>query len=115
MKFFYKVVAYLLILLGAIHTALTPMFYNEFSLGALWFAGAGLALIYLGLLNIVAERIYQNWILTICIVANLIGTAFCVLIMFILHEIQAIIGLILFLAITISSIYARLSLKTGSS
>jgi hypothetical protein len=115
MRLFYKVITYLLMLLGVIHTALTPMFYKDFSLGAVWFAGAGLALIYLGLLNIAAERIYRDWILTICIVANFISTAFGVFIIFVLPEIQAIIALVLFLAITISSIYIRLGLKTGSS
>lgn len=115
MKLFYKVIAYLLMLLGVIHTALTPMFYKSFSLRAVWFAGAGLALIYLGLLNIATEQVNQPRIFTICIAANLIGIAFGVLIIFVLPEIQAIIALVLFLAITISSVYIRLGLKVEAS
>ena len=46
----------LLVALGVVHTALTPMFYGRFTLGALWFAGSGLAMIFAGLLNLTLSR-----------------------------------------------------------
>ena len=107
MRQFYRITAYLL-LIGVIHTALTPVFYHEFSPDALWFAGTGLALVFLGLLNITAERVFEPWILNICVVANLVGCIYSILIVIVLPEIQAVAGLLIFLAVTIGSILARL-------
>jgi hypothetical protein len=105
MKLFYRISAYLL-LIGVLHTALTPLFYDRFSPDALWFAGTGLALVYLSLLNIVAERSRERWMLKLCIAANLAGLIYGALIVFVLPEIQAFISLFIFLAVTIGSTYA---------
>ena len=105
MKNFYRISAYLL-LIGVIHAALTPLFYDKFSPDALWFAGTGLALVFLSLLNIVAERIRAGWILKICVAANLIGFIYGVLIVIALPETQAFISLAIFVAVTIGSIFA---------
>ncbi len=105
MKLFYKISAYLL-LIGVVHTALTPLFYDQFSPEALWFAGTGLALVYLSLLNIMAERSRADWMLKICVAANLAGLIYGVLIVFALPEIQAFISLFIFLAVTAGSVYA---------
>jgi hypothetical protein len=105
MKLFYRISAYLL-LIGVLHTALTPLFYDRFSPDALWFAGTGLALVYLSLLNIVAERRREGWMLKLCTAANLAGLIYGALIVFALPEIQAFISLFIFLAVTIGSTYA---------
>jgi hypothetical protein len=105
MKNFYRISAYLL-LIGVVHTALTPLFYDKFSPDALWFAGTGLAVIFLGLLNIVTERVREPWMLKICVAANIVGLIYCVLIVFALPEIQAFISLVIFLAVTAGSIFA---------
>ena len=107
MKHFYKISAYLL-LIGVVHTALTPLFYDRFSADALWFAGTGLALIYLSLLNIAAEKSRAKWMLKICLAANLAGLIYGVLIVLVLPEIQAFISLFIFLAVSIGSGYALL-------
>lgn len=107
MKLFYKISAYLL-LIGVVHTALTPLFYNKFSPDALWFAGTGLALIFLSLLNIAAERIYTTWMLKICVVANLAGLVYAILVVIALPEIQAFLSLFIFLSVAVSSVYALL-------
>jgi hypothetical protein len=104
-ELFYRISAYLL-MIGVIHTALTPLFYARFSPDALWFAGTGLGLVYQSLLNIVAERSRANWMLKICVAANLAGLIYGVLIVFALPEIQAFISLFIFLAVTIGSVYA---------
>jgi hypothetical protein len=104
-KLFYKISAYLL-LIGVIHTALTPLFYDRFSSDALWFAGTGLALVYLSLFNIVAERSRANWMLKICVAANLAGLIYGILIVLALPEFQAFISLLIFLAVTAGSIFA---------
>ena len=111
MKHFYKISAYLL-LIGVVHTALTPLFYEQLSADALWFAGTGLALIYLSLLNIAAEKSRAKWMLKICLAANLAGLIYGVLIVLALSGILAFVSLLIFLAVTIGSAYALLeSLK----
>lgn len=109
MRQFYRITAYLL-LIGVIHTALTPVFYPEFSPDALWFAGTGLALVFLSLLNIAAERVCEPWILNMSIVANLVGCIYNVLIVIALPEFQAFVSLLIFLAVTTGSIFVRMSL-----
>jgi hypothetical protein len=109
MRSFYRITAYLL-LIGLIHTALTPVFYPEFSPDALWFAGTGLALVFLSLLNIAAERVCEPWILNMSISANLVGCIYSILIVIALPEFQAFASLLIFLAVTISSIFVRVSL-----
>ncbi len=106
MRLFYRITAYLLSL-GVIHTALTPLFYDRFSPDALWFAGTGLALVFLGLLNLVAERIWQAWAINICIAANVAGCIYGILVAIALPEIQAYVAAIIFIAIVIASILAR--------
>ena len=111
MRRFYRISAYLL-LIGVIHTALTPVFYPEFSPAALWFAGTGLALVFLSLLNIAAERVCEPWILNMSIVANLLGCIYSILIVIALPEFQAYVSLLIFLAVTIGSIVMRMNLES---
>lgn len=112
MRRFYKIAAYSLSL-GVIHTALTPLFYDRFSPDALWFAGTGLALVFLGLLNIVAERVWETWALNVCIAANLIGCVYGILTVIVLPEIQAYVGLLVFVAVATGSILARLNTRSA--
>ena len=109
MRLFYRIAAYSLSSLGVIHTALTPLFYDRFSPDALWFAGTGLALVFLGLLNLVAERIWQAWAINVCIAANLVGCVYGILVAIALPEIQAYVAAAIFIAVVIASILARRS------
>ena len=111
MRLFYRITAYSLSL-GVIHTALTPLFYDRFSPDALWFAGTGLALVFLGLLNLVAERVWEVWALNICIAANLIGCVYGALVVIALPEIQAYAALLIFVAVATGSILARLNTRS---
>ena len=111
MHLFYKIASCSLAL-GLIHTALTPLFYDHLSPAALWFAGTGLALVFLGLLNLAAERVGKAWLLTICIAANSIMTVFCFFIITVLPEVQAYLGLLFTLAVTVASIGCRLKIKS---
>jgi len=107
MRLFYRVATYGL-LLGIAHTALTPLFYAGLSPDALWFAGTGLALIFLGLLNVAAERVFEPWILNLCIAANLIGCVYGMLLVVALPAAQAFAALAIFLAVAVGSIFVRL-------
>ena len=110
MRLFYRITAYSLSL-GVIHTALTPLFYDRFSPDALWFAGPGLALVFLGLLNLMAERVWEVWALNICIAANLIGCVYGILVAVALPEIQAYVALVVFIAAVATSLLARQSAR----
>lgn len=46
----------LIVLIGALHVALTPCIYEQFSLDALWFAGSGIGVMLIGALTILAEH-----------------------------------------------------------
>jgi len=90
---------------------LTPLFYPRLSPDALWFAGTGLALVFLGLLNLAAERVWQGWLVNTCIFANLIMLVFNCLIVVVLAEVQAYVSLFLCLALTSAAILARLQIN----
>lgn len=91
--YIYQKVSYLL-MLGVIHSSLTPLFYSSFSQEAMWFFGTGLSLVFLGFLNIATSRLLEPWLLTITLFANIIGTLFSIMILFTgLIEVQAFIAL----------------------
>jgi hypothetical protein len=94
MKVFYSISAYVLVALGTGHTLLTPVFYPDFSADALWFAGTGLALLFLGLFNIATLQNSIPTLLNLCVIANLIGLIFLALVTVAVPEIQAFIALL---------------------
>lgn len=83
-----------LLMLGVIHSALTPLFYKFLSPDGMWFFGTGLTLVFLCLLNIAASKLLDKWLLKTTLAANFIGTSFSILIVIVLHEPQAFIGLL---------------------
>jgi len=94
MRIFYKIVMGLIIALGSLHSILTFVFYKEFSPRALWFFGAGLALLMLGFLNVANFRHGSDKIIrTLCVVSNLIFTALFVAASFIMPDPQVYVGI----------------------
>ena len=53
LQFITRRLAVAAMLLGAVHLALAPLAYREWSLDALWFVGAGLAIIAAAAINLV--------------------------------------------------------------
>lgn len=107
MKKVYSIATGIIVFLGVGHTVLTPMFYPAFSADALWFAGTGLALLFLGLLNWVAIRANLLWIYRFVIPANVIGGAFLTAVVAALPEIQAFLAVIAVWLMALASIFAR--------
>lgn len=107
----YKASSYLL-MLGVIHAALTPLFYDFLSPNGMWFFGAGLALVFLSLLNIAASQLLNMWLLKLAFIANIIGTIYALLIVFVLQQPQAYIGLLFHLIVLTSSIFVIRYLMT---
>jgi MFS-type transporter involved in bile tolerance (Atg22 family) len=99
----------LLTALGTVHTVLTPVFYGRFSLSALWFAGSGLTMIFLGFLNIALSRAIgrDRLVQILCHVANLITTVFGILLVTVDSEPQVIFGLVLIVLMTVTAFMLR--------
>ena len=101
LKTIHKISSWLLAALGVVHTALTPMFYGRLSVGSMWFAGSGIAMIAVGFLNIATSRHAGDFLLRIlCYVINLLTVVFGILIVTVDNEPQVIFGLLLMITIT---------------
>jgi hypothetical protein len=105
----HKISSCLLIALGIVHTSLTPMFYGRLSLNALWFAGSGLTMIFLGLLNIGVNRSMgrDRLMRILCRAANVVTTVFGVLLVTLDSEPQVIFGLVLIILMTATAFMLR--------
>lgn len=103
----HKLSTYTLLALGLIHTLLTSLFYPAFNTDALWFAGTGLGLIFLGLLNLVMVRAPTLASINLCLMGNLVGLVYSISIVIEMPEPRAWAGLIAFMAITFSSIFSK--------
>lgn len=101
----HSIASYLLIALGAVHTALTPVFYTPLTPNAMWFAGAGLAMVFAGFLNVILSRgagrdSLARWLMH---VANLLVLAFGAMTVFLDSEPQVVFGMLLIATITVTA------------
>ena len=48
--------AWMILVLGVVHLCVTPFVYSRFTQAAVWFAGAGLAGVFAGMLNLIRIR-----------------------------------------------------------
>ncbi|MBA2338972.1 MAG: hypothetical protein H0V88_01130 [Pyrinomonadaceae bacterium] len=101
----HRITSYLLIALGIVHTSLTPVFMSRLSPGAMWFAGAGLAMVVLGFLNVCLRRDAgrDRVVRLLCHVANVVFTMFGGLTAFVINEPQGYFGLVLLSVLTVTS------------
>lgn len=109
LKTLHQISSYLLIALGVVHTSLTPVFINRLSPGALWFAGAGLAMVVLGFLNVCLRRDAgrDRVVQILCHVANVLSTIFGALTAYVIDEPQGYFGLVLLITLTVTSFMLR--------
>ena len=102
----HKISSYLFIVLGIIHTSVTPLIIGRFSLNALWFAGSGLAMLFAGFLNIVLSRSIgqdDRFVRILCYITNITILVFGATIIKVLREPQAIIGLLLIVIMNLTA------------
>lgn len=101
----HKIITGLMVALGLLHVAFTFHDYDSFSLRALWFASAGVALVLAGFLNIVLLRDVGKdkvvWLL--CLITNIIFAAMFTLALSLMMQPQVFVGLALFAAATITA------------
>lgn len=98
LKTLYKISTYLIILLGIVHVLFTIQGYGRWTLNAMWFLGAGLAIIFAGFLNLILirDKSHDTVVRLLCLIADwtcflLFGAA-----LFLLTEPQVYLGLALF-------------------
>lgn len=64
--------------LGLVHILCTPFLYESFNADAVWFAGNGLLLINLGLLNLARTLCDSKTMQNICFAANGLYVIYCI-------------------------------------
>jgi hypothetical protein len=100
----------LLIILGVCHTSFTPVFYKTFDLNALWFAGTGLAFVFLGLINVFRLQTTVMFIRLLCSISNALALIFSIFIFLKMAQAQVFISLfILLILLGLSLMDFRLS------
>ncbi len=92
---FYTVLCYIIILFGVIHLFFTSCL-ESFDSYALWFIGAGIAIIFAGFINLIKTKSSDKIIYTICILTNVIMTALFSLALFAMQDTQVFIGIFIF-------------------
>jgi hypothetical protein len=105
----HKIITGLIIALGSLHVLFTFHDYDSFSLKAMWFAGAGVAIILAGFLNLILLRDVGKdklvWML--CFLTNLFFAALFAVALSLLNQPQVLLGVALFITATITSFTIR--------
>ena len=106
LKTAHKILTGIIIALGILHVLVTFHDYDSFTIRALWFASAGVAIILAGFLNVILLRDVGKdrvvWVL--CFITNLIFAVMFVLALLVLPQPQVFVGAGLFIAATLFSL-----------
>ena len=102
----HKILSGIIIALGILHVSVTFHDYDSFSAGALWFAGAGVAIILAGFLNVILLRdVGKDAVVrALCLITNLTFAVMFVLALLVLPQPQVFVGAGLFIAATLLSL-----------
>ena len=108
-KTIHTICTYLIITLGVLHLLFTFHDYGEFTLRALWFAGAGFAIIFAGFLNLISIRLSGRDALAraLCFVSNVVVAALFVAALWLMRQRQVFAGVLLFAVAAVASLAAR--------
>ncbi len=66
----HKIIAYLMVLQGSLHSAFVSTFYDSFSMDMVWYVGAGFAIVVGGLLNLAYLTVNNRRVLILAIIGN---------------------------------------------
>lgn len=101
----HKIITGLMVALGLLHLLFTFHDYDEFSLRALWFASAGVAIVLAGFLNIVLLRdVGRDPLVRVLVfVTNLIFTLMFSAALYLMQQPQVWVGIALFGVAALSS------------
>jgi hypothetical protein len=101
------IISYLIILFGLIHIYFVRCL-DSFDTYALWFIGAGIAIIFAGFINLLKTKSSEKIVFRICILTNFIMTSLFLVALFAMQKPQVYIGIVVF------AIALALSLKSNS-
>ena len=106
MKRIHQILTALVILLGVVHVAMTPVFFDEFAERVMWFVAQGLMGIVVGFLNIAAARAaWRDPVTTrLCHLANGLSLVFIGLYTVVDRALPSWVGIGLFVLLTISAL-----------
>jgi hypothetical protein len=106
MKRVHLIVSILVVVLGLLHVGVTFRDFDQLSMGAVWFAGSGVAIVLAGFLNIALLRDVGNdrVIRAMCIFTNVVFLLGFAGATFMLPQPQVYFGTLLFLIVAICSI-----------
>ena len=99
MRAAYKICSWLIVALGCAHMLFTLHDYDEFSLDAMWFFGAGLALVFAGFLNVAHLRAAAGrdpLVRALTVLTNVLCALLFVAALSLLRQPQVFVGLALF-------------------
>lgn len=101
----HKIITGLIIALGLLHVLFTFHDYDEFSIRALWFASAGIAIILAGFLNIVLLRDVgkDSVVRLLSILSNLIFAVMFIAVLSLMPQAQVFFGAALFIVASITA------------
>lgn len=91
-------------LLGAVHIALTPLAYAVWTVEALWFLGAGLAIVMAAVANIVGQPFADRRHRVVVALSNLAMAIFFASAWLVLPAPQVVVGGVLFLSLALCTI-----------
>jgi hypothetical protein len=102
----HKIITGIIIVLGVLHVLMTFHDYDSFSLSALWFASAGVAIILAGFMNVILlrEAGRDMVVRALCLITNLTFAVMFVSALLILPQPQVFVGAALFIAATLFSL-----------
>jgi hypothetical protein len=106
LKTLHTLCTYLIIALGVLHLLFTFHDYDAFTLRALWFAGAGFAIIFAGFLNLALLRLTAGDALlrALCFSANLICASLFIAALWLMRQPQVFVGILLFAFAAVASL-----------
>ncbi len=90
----------LLVILGFVHTVLTPVVNETFDLNAVWFTGTGLGFLFLGFMNLARLKTLVLFVKRLCLTGNILGVMYSILVSIMLAEPQAYLGLVVLLVLS---------------
>jgi hypothetical protein len=101
----HKIITGLIIALGSLHVLFTFHDFDSFSLRAMWFASAGIAIILAGFLNLILLRDVgkDRMVWMLCLLTNLFFAVLFAVALFLLNQPQVFLGVALFIIATITS------------
>jgi hypothetical protein len=114
LKVTHTVCAYLSIALGALHLLFTFHNYDDFTLDALWFAGAGFAIIFAGFLNLISIKLAGRDALVraLCFISNMTVAALFVAALWLMRQPQVFAGIALFVVAAFATLASRAPAKS---